>query len=96
VELREVILVAFYRDLRKERNSSIEICYPGIVIQLRVYDLILDYHDELIYLKAKFVSNPRSYLAKRVMIEDFAVSDLTFLWVKPIVDLDLCGLHYAN
>jgi len=86
-------LVTFYRDLGKERNSSVEVCYSGIIIQLRVYDLVLDYHDELIYLKAEFVSNPRPDLTECVVIEDFAVGDLAFLWVEPVIDLDFCRLH---
>ena len=96
VEFGIIVLVTFDRDLWKERDSSIQVCYAGVIIQLSVYDLVLDYHNELIDLKTKFLSNPGSNLAKSEMIEDFAMSNLALLRVKPVVDLDLGWLHDAR
>jgi hypothetical protein len=82
--------------LGKERYSSIQVCYAGLVIQLSVYYLVLDDHNELIDLKTKFLGDPGSNLAKSEMIEDFAMSYLALLRVEPVVDLDLGRLHDAR
>lgn len=80
----------------KERYSSVQVCYAGVVIQLSVYDLVLDYHNELIDLQTEFVSDPRSDLAKCVVIKYFAMSNLALLRVEPVVDLDFGWLHDAR
>lgn len=50
VQLGVVALVAFDRNLRKEGDAAVEICDARIVVQLSIYDLVLDDHYELIDL----------------------------------------------